>query len=280
MKYEIYYLNSVGTKIDLCAWPYMIETGDFLGYEWDFTSVNNYNSYGGKISGFTRPITSRNVELTVMANSAAAYREALDTLIDAFERDVRNLAPGKLYVNGNYLKCYITAGEPSDWEDPSNSMNIELTITSEYPMWIIERDWVFAQTGALSAGNKAYPYRYAYRYPNGHTTGKITQPLISPANFKLTIHGPVSSPQVQIGEFIYGLNTTISDKDYAVIDSAAGTITLYKNGQAAENIFNSRTRENSVFERLKPGTLDVKWTGEFRFVITVCEERSMPKWRS
>ncbi len=280
MKYDIYYQNSMGVKIDLCRWPYWIETGDFLSYEWEFSSATNYNSYGGKISEFTKSITSKPLSMTVLAWSEQAYKAALDFLFETFEYDVLHLSPGKLYVNGNYLKCYITAGTPEDWEDTSNMMNLELTVTAEYPMWMIEREWIFSITGDLSTGNKRYPYRYSYRYPNGRTTGKIIQPLNSPANFKMTLHGPVNQPQIQIGGNIYGLYTNIAANDYAVIDSAEGTIRLYHNDGAVENIFNTRTRANSVFERLKPGTLDVSWTGEFLFSVVVLEERSMPKWSS
>lgn len=280
MKYDIYYQNSLGAKIDLCHWPYWVETGDFLGYEWEFSSATNFNAYGGKISEFTKSITSRSIDMTVMAKSEREYRAALDQLIETFECDVLNLTPGRLYVNGNYLKCYITAGEPEDWEDTSNMINLKLTITTEYPMWIIEREWIFVASSNLSTGNKKYPYKYPYRYPNGHTSGKITQPLNSTANFKMTLHGPVNHPQVQIDGNIYGLNIDIAANDYAVIDSAEGTIRLYHNDGKAENIFNARTRTNSVFERLRPGILDVAWTGEFLFSVVVLEERSMPKWNS
>lgn len=279
MKYEIYYQNSAGIKLDLCSVPYLLETGDFLDWTWEFTASTNYNAYGGKIDEFTKSITSKKLTMTIMAWTEFEYKDALDKMIDAFEYDIINKTPGKLYVNGNYMKCYITAGKPSDWESCAEYMTAELTITSEYPMWIIEKEWNFVPTGNLAAGSKRYPNRYPYRYANGSTSGTIFQGSISPANFKIVFHGPAQDPQVVIGGKTYGVHDIdLADSDYIVIDSSEGKIQKYFANGEVRNVFNSRTRVNSCFERLPAGSLPISWTGEFLLSITVFEERSMPKW--
>lgn len=48
--------------------------------------------------------------------------------------DIINGSTGRLYVNGNYLRCYITAGSFEEWEYTANFMSVELTLTTEYPM--------------------------------------------------------------------------------------------------------------------------------------------------
>ena len=53
MKYEIYYLNGAGKKLDFTQIPYLMETGDLLDFEWQYNSTTNHNSFGGKISDFT-----------------------------------------------------------------------------------------------------------------------------------------------------------------------------------------------------------------------------------
>lgn len=280
MKYDIYYLNSAGKKLDLCKVPYLLETGNFLNFAWDFTESTNYNSYGGKINAFTKSIRRKKLSMTIFAWSEAEYKDALDTMIDTFEYDIISEEPGRLYVNGNYLKCYITAGNFEEWENTADYSEVELTLTTEYPMWIVEREWNFAVTGNLAEGSKRYPNRYPYRYANGTTSGVVSQRSISPANFRIIFHGPVSDPQVIIGGLTYGLvNVDLAESEYAVIDSFSATIRKYCADGTVENIFNNRTRDNSVFDRLKKGSLDVHWTGEYLLSIIVYEERSMPRWR-
>ena len=280
MKYDIYYMNSAGQKLDLCKVPYLLETGNFLDFEWDYTTSTNFNSYGGKIDEFTKSVKSKKLQMSVFAWTEDAYKTALDTMIDTFEYDVINKTPGRLYVNGNYLRCYITGGSFEEWEDTADYMEVELTLTSEYAMWIIEREWNFAVTGNLAKGSKQYPKRYPYRYANGTTSGKVFQRSNSPANFKIVFHGPVSDPTAIIGGLTYGLvNVDLAESEYAVIDSFSATIKKYCADGAVQNIYNARTRENSVFEKLRAGSLDVHWTGEYLLSIVVYEERSMPRWK-
>lgn len=279
MKYDIYYQNSAGIKLDFCNVPYLLETGDFLDFAWEFTASTNYNAYGGKIDEFTKSITSRKLLLTIMAWTEADYVAALDKMIDVFEYDIIHKTPGKLYCNGNYMKCYVTAGKIEDWESPAEYLSAELTITTEYPMWIIEKEWNFVPTGNLADRSKKYPNRYPYRYANGSTTGTIFQGSISPANFKIVFHGPAQDPVAVIGGNLYGVTgIDLAENDYIVIDSSEGKIQKFFADGEVRNIFNARTRYNSCFERLKAGSLDVSWTGEFLLSITVFEERSMPKW--
>lgn len=279
MKYDIYYLNGAGKKLDLCKVPYLLETGDILNFAWDYTTSTNYNSYGGKIDAFTKSVRKKKLRLSVFAWNENAYKTALDELVDTFEYDIINRAAGRLYVNGNYLRCYITAGDISEWESPLDMVTVELTLVSEYPMWIVAREWNFAVTGNVAKGAKAYPGRYPYRYANGSTTGKLQQRSNSPANFQLVFHGPVVDPRATIDGLIYGLDgVTLAAGEYAVIDSFSATVEKFCSDGTVQNIFNSRTRENSVFHRLRAGSLDVRWTGEYLLSVTVFEERSMPRW--
>ena len=263
MKYEIYYLNGAGKKLDFTQMPYLMETGDLLDFGWQYNSTTNHNSFGGKISDFTKSITSKTINMSVFAWSEAAYKAALNDLIDAIEYDLIRLKPGKLYLNGNYLRCYITAGKFEEWESPIDFLNLELSITTEYPMWITEREWNFTPGAATVKNAKRYPGRYPYRYASGAASGIINQPSNSPAHFQLVMHGPVADPQCQI-----------AGKTYGVVD----TVTLFCSDGTTQNIYNKRTRGNSVFERLPSGVLDVHWAGGFLLSIIVFEERSVPRW--
>ena len=280
MKYDIYYLNGAGKKLDFTRIPYLMETGDLLDFDWQYNSTTNHNSFGGKISGFTKAIASKTINMSIFAWSEVAYKQAMNELVDAIEYDLIRVSPGKLYVNGNYLRCYITAGKFEDWESPVDFINLELTITTEYPMWITEREWYFTPGSASVKNGKRYPGRYPYRYASGAASGIINQPSNSPAHFRLVMHGPVADPQCRIDGKTYGVvDTILGEDDYVVIDSDQNTVTLYSADGTSQNIYNKRTRGgNSVFQRLPSGVLDVHWAGGFLLSIVVFEERSVPRW--
>lgn len=280
MKYDIYYLNGAGKKLDFTRIPYLMETGDLLDFDWQYNSTTNHNSFGGKISGFTKAIASKTINMSIFAWSEVAYKQAMNELVDAIEYDLIRVSPGKLYVNGNYLRCYITAGKFEGWESPVDFINLELTITTEYPMWITEREWNFTPGSASVKNGKRYPGRYPYRYASGAASGIINQPSNSPAHFRLIMHGPVADPQCRIDGKTYGVvDTILGEDDYVVIDSDQNTVTLYSADGTSQNIYNKRTRGgNSVFQRLPSGVLDVHWAGGFLLSIVVFEERSVPRW--
>lgn len=279
MQYDIYYLNSAGEKLDLCSWPYMIYGGDILEYDWSYESTSNYGKAGGKIKNFTKSVENKSLNLTIAGQSELLYRKAVDTLADAVEFDIANLSPGKLYVNGSYIECYIKGIKPDEWVCSCDFMDVELILSVEYPFWLKEKECVFRRTGQMSVGNKRYPGKYPCRYPNGQTKGLVYQTFIKPCDFKLTINGPSVNPSVEIGDNVYGITGRIEEHEYVVIDTRRGFVRKYLNNAGAyENLYNARTRDNSIYEKLPTGTLNITWTGEFDFSLKMFEERSFPKW--
>lgn len=229
MKYDVYYLNSAGEKLDLCKWPYMIYDGDILDYDWSFESTSNYSAAGGKIKSFTKSVEKKRLNITVFGRSELLYRTAVDNLADTVEYDVVNLTPGKLYVNGSYVECYIKGIKPDDWVSGNDFMNVELILAVEYPFWLMEREYIFYKTNQISKNNYRYPLRYPWRYPNGQTHGVIYQRHIKPCDFILTINGPAVSPAVEIGGKVYGVIGNIEESEYVMISSRSGYVRKYMN---------------------------------------------------
>ena len=44
------------------------------------------------------------------------------------------------------------------------------------------------------------------------------------------------------------------------------------------NVFNLRSRDSYIFDKIAPGMSSVTWDGNFGVDITLLEERSEPKW--
>lgn len=135
---EIYYINSIGQKLNLVSGPYRAQTGDILDYAWE-RSVNNY----GKITGFGKSVQEKSLTLTIFAGTKAEYDAAIDRFHEIAEYDVVTGSPGRLYVNDSYLTCYITASVKAEWEDMSGSLDNTITIATDYPWWIKEEVLTF-----------------------------------------------------------------------------------------------------------------------------------------
>ena len=283
MKYDVYYVNSAGEKLDLCTWPYMIYGGDILEYDWSYESTSNYGKAGGKIKNFTKGVEKKSLNITIAGQSEIIYRKAVDALADAIEYDVANLTPGKLFVNGSYIECYVNGIKPDDWVCSCDFLDVELILSVEYPFWLKEKEYVFYKTGQISKNNKRYANRYPWRYPNGQTKGVVYQTFVKPCDFVLTLNGPAVNPSIEVGGKTYGIIGNIDESEYVVIDTRHGFIRKYLNNtekSVYQNLYDIRTRENDIYEKLPRGTLHITWTGEFRFSIILIEERSLPRWDS
>lgn len=278
MQYEIYYLNSQGTKLDFCSWPYMIYEGELFDYDWSFDSSTNYGSYGSRITRFNRPLQSKSLGISVFGNSNLGLEIALTNLTDAFEHDIASQSPGKLYVNGYYLECYITSVKPVEWVTDSDVMDVSLTITAEYPFWIKEHEYRFDVATVKSENNKGFPLRFPYRYPSGQTNVLLNLTGVKPRDFVLAISGPATDPKVMINDKIYGIIGTVEDRENLIINSRKAFVRKYTS-DAYENVYDARVRDNGIYDKIKDGNFTVDWNGEFAFSLVIYDERSMPKWR-
>ena len=127
---KCYYQNSRGKKINLMRSPYRLITGNFFDYEWDEIA------YSGKIYGFSRKTFEKELKLDVFC-SEAEFMDNMNHLESIFAEDVVNTTPGKLYVNGDYLTCYVKGDKKEEWEAGIYTI-VTLTIVTDCPFWINE----------------------------------------------------------------------------------------------------------------------------------------------
>ncbi|MCD8208144.1 MAG: hypothetical protein LUD72_09440, partial [Bacteroidales bacterium] len=93
------------------------------------------------------------------------------------------------------------------------------------------------------------------------------------------IWGPITNPSIVIGGHIYQVNITIPSGSYCVIDSRYKTVTLYdRYGNVAENVFNSRYKNESIFEQIDSGTQQLNSPCVVDLILF--DERSTPIWSS
>lgn len=266
---KIYYKNHLGEVVNLKKKPYHILTGDILDYKWDVVSDGN------KITGFNKGIHEKNVKFEIFTTKEE-YHQALDYVTEIFEKDILAGIPGQLYINEQYLKCYITESTKTEWESDILAVT-ELTIMTDYPYWIMEKEMHFEPTEITSEGNKKYPLRYPYRYSNGLSDMKLLNNHYTDSDFRMIIFGKTANPAVFVGGHLYQVNITLEEEEYLTIDSSKSTVTVTKRDGTPVNAFNYRLKEQDIFKKLPQGLSYVKWSGSFGFDIILLQERSQPK---
>lgn len=274
---DIFYVNSIGKRLDLLKPPYLLQTGDLFDYEWGYNSVVSYAGQG-KITSFLKEIQERPLTLSILNYSKESYEQAIDQFFETVDYDVCTKSPGKLYVGEQYQKCYIITSEKTGWEYDIELLDTTITYISEKPVWITERPYYFKQSEILSSNNKRYAGRYPYRYANGLTNASLTNDHYTECPFRMIIYGPCTNPAVYIGGYAYSFKIVLEKGEYLEVDSAAETVTKYMVSGIQVNAFNNRDFTNSVFRPVQTGKQEVSWNGRFDFDVILLVERSEPKW--
>lgn len=308
---RIYYqTGSDNKKIDLDKPPYWMQTGDFLDYSWEYTLSGN------RISKLEKKVQEKEFTITVFGKTQAEYEKNIDTLYENFEKDIIKNTPGKLYFGEYYLPCYVFASKKEEWENGSYSMDNTLSLIEYYPHWNREIKYQFLPQTSIPEGpgindpdisggetegqvveNGAIFRDFPFDFLKPSNL-KVTYPLFDlpfdfvgtygrrtinndsfmDCDFIMTIWGFVDNPSILIGGHPYTVYTTVYEGERLVIDSAAGTI--IKIGRLGEetNLYNSREKLYSVFQKIPPGVQTVSWPGTYGLDILIKDERSEPRW--
>ena len=274
---EIYYENNAEQKIMFDNFPIVIQKPETLfDASWSYTSESGNGR--NTITSFYKDIVEKSVTLSVFADSKKEYDEVMDNLHQITEKDILDKKPGKLFVNGYYLECFITQKNFSDYEEMFYAVEIKINIIAENPFWIKKSEYYFDASESLSTDNKKYAYRYAYRYANSMRNRSIMNSYIKACNFELKIFGSVLNPQIIIGGYEYLINDYLENGEYIIVDSLKRTVTKIMNDGTAVNIFDSREKKRSVFQKIRSGRSLISWSGKFDFMLTLYEERAEPQW--
>lgn len=273
---DVYYVNSKGEKLNLVEWPYRIQTGNLLDYEKSYTCSET--SCGSEITQFFNSVINKKITLTVSAKKRAAYYDALDNFHNIVNYDIVNMNPGRLYFNGQYLRCYIFGSKKTEWEYDCNYLDNEISIVAGESYWIAELKKSFIPGNDEMVNALDYPRDYPHDYAPSTSTGSIINGNYMPADFRLTIFGPVVNPSVTIGNNVYKVYTELTVGEYLVIDSQERVVVQYDNAGNGTVKFNSREKAHEIYAQIPIGSHSVEWDGSFGFDLTLYQKRSEPRW--
>ncbi|MGN0179579.1 MAG: hypothetical protein ACI4DY_09085 [Monoglobaceae bacterium] len=248
---QVKYQNHLGEEISFSENGIYVKSSDLHDYSW------SYAERGGKISSFKRDVIQKKIEIVILCDNESAGIQKRNLLIERCEKDVIAKQPGKIIVNGYYLKCYVIASEKSGYLKSKKRMYVSLILLSDEPFWIKE----------VSA-----EYNSDYQ---------MTNPLTQAANFRLKINGLATSPaMITIGGTNYGISDTVASGETLVIDSLAKEVYKLVDGEKV-NVFNKRLRTDSndyVFRKIPAGSNTVRRSSNYTWSMILYDERSEPKW--
>lgn len=266
------YENHLGQRFEEdCVY---LNYSDLRDYSWSCDTMN------GRISRFYRSITERKLPLVIVGKTDDEATEIKNRLFEVAEADIMAMIPGKIYSGEYYTQGYITASAKSKYLIKKRFSKIDLTLTSDNPVWYREKLYRFMPTPSTDVGEGFdYPFGYPYDYSTkSKTTQNIECNSVSGNEFRLTVYGSVSNPSIKIGGHEYSINGTVGAGETLLVDSLTKKITLTSQTGQELNWFDRRNRDSYIFEPIPTGYHTVSWDGSFGFDLTVIEKRSEPRW--
>lgn len=287
---DFYYINNRGERIDLSDYPYIFQEGDLLNWVYSYSTdslATRDVTYGYKMAAKTIPVKVAVLcDYTIpLEERKTQWREAVDHLADVVQADVIDEKDGRLYTDtGFYLPCKIIGSEKTDWRMGLPIMFNTLTILADNPVWIREETKDFFPQSEVPAPEDGFlDYEYDYQYD--YTSQKIGTSdwyidHYQPNEFKMTIFGPCVNPRVLINGYPYEVFDTLEAGEYIVIDSRRNSVIKYLVNGTTQDLYDWRAKEQSIFEPIPSGYLNLSWSGLFGFEITLYIERGEPRWKT
>ena len=287
---DFYYVNNRGDRIDLSDYPYIFQEGNLLNWTYSYSTdslATRDVTYGYKMAAKTIP-----VKVAVLCDYAIQleerkeqWKEAVDHLADVVQADVIDGKDGRLYTDtGFYLSCKIIGSEKTDWRMGLPIMFNTLTVLSDNPVWIREETKeFFSQSEVPAPENGFLDYEYDYEYDYTAQKIGISDWYIDhyQANeFKMTIFGPCVNPRILVNGYPYEVFDTLEAGEYIVIDSRDNSVVKHLVNGTTQNVYDLRAKDQSVFEPIPSGYLNISWSGTFGFEITLYIERGEPRWKT
>lgn len=276
--YSIYYINSAGEELHFDESPYSVVSTDIFDSLCRLSAVDRPLSEGCRVIGRYRDCDTRSLKINVFGQTQSEHNSAINRLAEVIGRDVEALKAGRLYVNGQYLLCYINQSEKQISLNWSTCTAVSLTVTPEYPYWCTERKFsYYVRDDDADAVGMKYPRSYPCRYTSDKSLN-LTNSHYAPCPMIITIYGPAVNPSLYIGDILCGLNITLDEGEYAVINQMTREIYRRDAQGSIENMFDKREKSGDVFAFAPSGNSQLSFSGNFGIDIVLAEQRSEPLW--
>lgn len=269
----IQYIASSGKTYSLTMKGILHKSATFYDWEWEIEGTNL--QHGMRVSNTSRKPAQYESEL-VIYGTPAKRRQALTSLHNEFENDLRKVKTGRIVWGDYYLDCFIkqSSTTPTEtWRYLSN----KIVIFAPHPFWVQESKISLPATREQTSEFLDYPYDYPYDYTAPVTGTKVVKSEFPfDSEFRMIIYGLAVNPRITINGYPYILRATIPQGAYVVIDSRTRSIMQYNSDGTQSNMFNYRNKTDSIFNKIPGGNLEISWDATFGADITVYHEKSEP----
>lgn len=273
---RIYYLNSIGKRIDLDRYPCkMLADMELFNYEWDYSTQNiNQN----KVRKFYKKLSEKEFQIAIVGGNSKDHAAVKEELLKTFDYDVASQTAGRLYIGEYFIECFIIKSQKYDWNRKVS--HLECSILCENPVWRKEEKYSFggATNPAYSTDGLEYPYDFTYDFAGLGESCFISNEGYTGADFEFVIYGACENPVISIGFQTYAVYTTLETGEYIIINSVMKKIYKVKNNGERVNLFHLRDKTFDIFKKIPPGISAAAWSGAFGFDLTLYIERSEPPW--
>lgn len=249
-------------------------------YDWTFVTTNRPSGMGGTASGFARYPIVRELLIGIWGFTAAAFAAQANELLAVADADVMAGEPGRLYLDNQYIVCYLSVGGSVEaFSERAHFVKKRVRALVVEPYWCTEVSTTYNKIEQQTdTTGKKYDLRYAYRYGSGYSVNTLFNNHYAAAPSVITIYGAVENPSVIIAGNTYNVDVQLAATARLVIDQVQQKIYTVAADGARTNVFNARNKAHDVFIPIPSGANQVLYSGDFKFEITLVQQRSEPLW--
>lgn len=268
---EISYTNHMNETLRLDTQNIFVQDCDLYDFSWNVNSKNN------KISGFGKSVTQKTIALIIKGETEQKCIELRNDMFDVTEKDVLANKPGTMFVGRYFLKCFFTEVKKEEYIKESGFLRLTVKVATDTPYWTRETITTFGFSSGSAGPNLDFKCDFPADYTSNLLDTQLNNTSFAASNFIMRIYGSCDNPSVVIAGHEYNVSVTIAVNEYLTIDSVKKTVVLTKADGTKVNCFNHRNRDSYVFEKIPSGINSVLG-GNFKFDVTLLDERSEPKW--
>jgi len=269
---KIVYKNHANEVIDIGTGNIFVNENDLHDFVWSVTSKND------RISAFKKGIVKKTIPLQIICETESEGIAIRNRIFEVMEKDVLAMKHGRIIMGDYYLKCYVTGSKKTEYLKNRGMMTLTLNVQTDFPDWIKETTTTFNYGAGVAGSNLDFNNDFPFDYTSNLIGQSLENTGFVESNFVINIYGECTNPKITISGHEYKVTKHVAVNEYLTINSVDKTIILTKTDGTKVNCFNLRNRDSYIFEKIPVGTNTVAASGDFKFDITLLEERGEPKW--
>ena len=265
------YINHLNESLEFGNGKIFVNQNDLRNFTWKVQSKND------RISGFSKGIVNKTIPIIIKCDTEEEGIAMRNRLFEVCEKDVLAGKHGRIIIGDYYMRCFVTESKKTEYQK-GDFMKVSVKLSTDFPHWIKETMTTFG----YGKGNIGKNLDYNRDFPSDYTSNILGKNLNNtgfvPVNFIMRIYGACENPKVTIGGHEYEVFASVLDNEFLTIDSINKTIVLTHADGTKENCFHQRNKTSYIFYKIPCGVSNVAISAEFKFDITLLEERGEPKW--